>query len=207
MNQEQNQSPDYDQEKVYAYAINALGAGVDRAEVIAEMEKMGVPSTAAANIADVVSKRLQKSNNTTGGSLLMGLIGGLAAAVIGGVVWAWLTLSTGYEIGFVAWGIGLLCGFAVMQLAGGKTGPAFQVVAVLASILGIAIGKYGTFFYEFKRVLSEEYGSEAVASFTLFSTDAIQTFTEYAGDLFGAYDLLWVGLAVVTAWRVAERSE
>lgn len=205
MNDQENPSPQTDQEKIYAYAIGQLGGGADRADVIAGLEEMGVNKTAASNIVDVVSKRLQQSKTSGGGSLLLGLIGGLMAAVIGGVVWAWLTLASGYEIGFVAWGIGLLCGLAVMKLAGGETGPVFQVVAVLASILGIAIGKYGTFFYEFKQAIIAEYGAEAAVQWTLFSSEAVGAFVELASELFGAYDLLWVGLAVVTAWRVAER--
>jgi hypothetical protein len=69
----------------------------------------------------------------------------------------------------MAWGIGLLSGFAVMFAARGKKGLPLQVIAVLSSIAGIVIGKYGTFFYWVRESIREEYGAEAAADLSVFS--------------------------------------
>ena len=84
----------------------------------------------------------------------------------------------------------------------GKTGLPLQLIAVVSSILGIVIGKYFTFFHFFKGALAEEHGAEAVADMSLLSIGVLVFFIENLGLLFGGYDLLWVGLAVITAWRI-----
>lgn len=75
-----------------------------------------------------------------GARLLRATIAGGVAALIGGGVWAGLAIATGIQLAYVAWGIGLLSGFAVSKLGRGH-GTIFQVMAVLCSLAGIAVGK------------------------------------------------------------------
>jgi hypothetical protein len=75
-----------------------------------------------------------------GARLLRATIAGGVAALIGGGVWAGIAIATGIQLGYVAWGIGLLSGFAVSKLGRGH-GTIFQVMAVLCSLAGIALGK------------------------------------------------------------------
>ena len=72
--------------------------------------------------------------------LIRATIAGGVAALVGGGVWAGLAIGLGVELGYVAWGIGLLCGFAVSKLGRGH-GTIFQVMAVVCSLVGIGIGK------------------------------------------------------------------
>ena len=46
--------------------------------------------------------------------LIMGLVGGVLAASVGGVLWGLIVKWTEYEIGYMAVGLGLLCGFGVL---------------------------------------------------------------------------------------------
>lgn len=134
--------------------------------------------------------------------LLRGLAGGLAAAVVGGLVWGLTVSATDYEIGFLAWGIGVLAGAAVVAASGGERGRSLQAVAVLCAALGIVLGKYLAFVDVLKDVLRAEVGPAAAAEVSVFSSRVIEFFVEELGVVFGGYDLLWVGLAVVTAWRI-----
>ena len=69
------------------------------------------------------------------------LIAGTAAALIGGVVWALIASSTGYEVGWIAWGIGALVGWAVARAAGGMA-PDLAMPAATLAFLGVAVGKW-----------------------------------------------------------------
>jgi hypothetical protein len=108
--------------------------------------------------------------------LVRATIAGGVAALIGGGVWAGLAIGTQREIGWVAWGIGVLCGFAVSKLGRGH-GTIFQAMAAIFSLLGIAIGKMGF-------VMS--VGSEISIMDTL-----------------GVVDIVFVVLAVASAWQMA----
>src|SRR3990167_10153993 len=47
------------------------------------------------------------------------LFGGLGAGIVGGVLWGLIVSWTGYELGYAAWGLGLLVGFTVVFTAKG----------------------------------------------------------------------------------------
>ncbi len=111
-----------------------------------------------------------------GQRLLRATIAGGIAALIGGGVWAGLAIGTSSEIGYVAWGIGLLCGFAVSKLGRGN-GTIFQAMAAIFSLVGIAIGKLG-------------FVMSAGSEFTIM-------------DTLGVVDIVFVVFAVASAWQMA----
>lgn len=124
----------------------------------------------------------------------LGLLGGVLAAVLGGAVWAVLTYATNTEIGIVAWGIGWLTGLAVVLFSRGGRGVPFQIAAAACAVLGIVIGKYGSIFL----FANKESGGEL----SPFDPRLVELFFTKAGEWFSGYDLLWVGLAVVTAFGI-----
>jgi hypothetical protein len=89
---------------------------------------------------------------------------------------AGLAIGIKAEIGYVAWGIGLLCGFSVSKLGRGH-GTIFQAMAAIFSLVGIGIGKMG-----FVMAAGEEY--------TVM-------------DTLGPVDIVFVLLAVASAWQMA----
>jgi hypothetical protein len=84
----------------------------------------------------------------------------------------------------------------------GQKGTPLQVIAVLSSVLGIAIGKYVTFFHFLKKAITERYGLEVASKVSLFSGRVVQAFIEGIGSMVSDADILWVILAVTTAWSV-----
>jgi hypothetical protein len=135
-------------------------------------------------------------------SLLPAVAAGLVAAIVGGIVWGLIVKISDYEVGFVAWGIGFLAGTAVVLATRGAKGPRLQVIAVVAALLGILLGKYLTFAF----VVQEDFESIG-ESIGLVSGDMITLFRENLDVVFGWFDLLWFGLAVFTAWRIPEIDE
>jgi hypothetical protein len=131
------------------------------------------------------------------GTILTAALAGLAAAVVGGIVWALIVRWTEYEIGFVAWGIGFLVGTAVVFGAREARGIPLQVLAVVLALVGIVIGKYLSFVW----LIQDELPG---LNLPVFSTDTIDIWWDARSDIWGGWDLLWVGLAVVTAFRIPQ---
>lgn len=70
-----------------------------------------------------------------------GIIGGTIAAIIGAAAWAAIAYFGKVEIGYLAWGIGLLVGLGVS--AGSRTGGiGAAAVAIVLTILSLLGGKY-----------------------------------------------------------------
>lgn len=136
------------------------------------------------------------------GALVRAVIGGILASIAGGAAWAAVVILSGYEIGYAAIGVGALSGTAVVFLSGGGRGTTFQALAVLSSVLGVAVGKYGGYFYFLKEAVGEEYGMETAATVKIFSPGVLKAFMMDAGSILGGYDILWVILAVITAWKI-----
>ncbi len=134
------------------------------------------------------------------GTLVKAVLAGVGAAVAGGVVWGLIVKWSEYEVGFVAWGIGFLAGMAVLTATGGRRGLPLQVIAIVSALLGILVGKYLSYAWVLQEVAKEETGGALQIS--VFSRDMVDFFREDLGEVFGWIDLLWVALAVVTAWRV-----
>ena len=138
----------------------------------------------------------------TASALPGALMGGAIAAIVGGAAWGLITAITGWEIGYVAWGIGLLAGFGVVMGSGGRRGTPLQLVAVASAVLGILIGKYFTFFQALKEWVAEEQGAEVAAELTMISVSGFQFFLGNIGVMLSGFDAIWVLLAVGTAWGI-----
>ena len=135
------------------------------------------------------------------GVLVMAVLAGLAAAIVGGVVWGLIVRWSNYEIGFAAWGIGFVVGTAVVRGAHGSRGTPFQLVAVVLALAGILLGKYLAFVW----VGQDELGQVGLSGeLPVFSTTTIRIFWDARSDVFSGWDLLWVGLAVVMAFRIPQ---
>jgi hypothetical protein len=131
----------------------------------------------------------------------LALLAGLVAAVVGGVIWGYVVKLSDYEVGIVAWGIGLVVGVAVAGVSRGR-GPVLQAIAVACALVGILLGKY----LSYALIAQEELESVGV-DIGLFSSDMRSFFREDLDFVFGWFDLLWIGLAVYTAWRALQPAE
>jgi ABC-type Fe3+-siderophore transport system permease subunit len=123
---------------------------------------------------------------------------GLAAAVVTGVIWAYIVKITDYEIGFAAWALGFVVGTAVVLAARRRRGVPLAAIAVVAALVGILVGKYLTFVF----VAQDALGGLG-ADISIFSGDTWRLFMDNKDVVFSFWDVLWIGLAVMTAWRVS----
>lgn len=138
-------------------------------------------------------------------TLATSVIAGLLAAVVGGVAWGFVVKWTDYEVGIAAWAIGLLAGFVVTTVAGGRKSLALSTIAVVCALAGILLGKYLAFAFVLQDAVNEAFGDGSAVG--VLSNEMFDAFTEELGTVFGWFDLLWVGLAVYTAWRLTRPEE
>ena len=130
-------------------------------------------------------------------ALLLPLGAALAAGVVGGVLWGLIVKWFDYEVGIVAWAIGFMAGTAVVNVTRGARGPHVQAIAVAGAVVGILLGKYLSFAFAV-----QEDAQAIGVDLGLVSGDMFRFFRESLSDVFGLFDLLWIGLAVFTAWRI-----
>ena len=143
------------------------------------------------------------------GSFLPSIVGGLIAAIIAGGLWGAIVKQTEYEIGYTAIGIGWLCAWGVLLFNEGKKGKPAQIISCLSSLLGIVAGKYFLYYYFFKDMLVEQYGHNFASRVVFFSEEIYRGFFVFFIESFlrdgqGVMDLLWVALALGSAWKITK---
>jgi len=70
------------------------------------------------------------------------IVGGAVGGVVGAAIWALIAYSSGHEVGWIAWGVGVLTGLGVKVAAKDGEGAAQGIVAAILAILALAGGKY-----------------------------------------------------------------
>lgn len=131
------------------------------------------------------------SMENEGKNLSLPIVGALLAAIIGGAIWAGIAIVSDYEIGIVAWAIGGLSGYLVYYLSKGEVAVSHQVIAVVGSLIGILLGKYFILGY---------YINDSISG--IFQGESISLFVDNISVLFGGMDIIFVLLAVATAWQL-----
>lgn len=205
MENNENESQKEGLEKLYSFVMEKMEAGVDKWTISKELVDMGMNRNDATQAVETIHAQIIKvaeEEQLTNSSILRALIGGGLAAVLGGGLWAIIAIGTGYVIGFMAWGMGWLTGFGVLLFSRGKKGIPLQIISVISSVLGIAMGKYFIFFHYIKNEVTKQYGKEIADSISIFMEEVIYDFIEGIGSMVSGFDVLWITLAVITAWRI-----
>ena len=130
---------------------------------------------------------------TGGESLPMGFMAGLVAAVVGAALWAVITVLTGYQIGWMAVGVGFLVGIAV-RAAGKGTTTAFGVLGAVLALGGCLAGNLLTGCI----VLSRELDVSLLALSTRLTPDVTM---ELMKAMFSPIDLLFYALAIWQGYK------
>jgi hypothetical protein len=184
--------------------VSEIRSGKSKETIISELRSSGVDSIQAREQVDKIFNDLRaalESERITTNSLVTGILAAGTAAILGGAVWGIIVLISGYEIGFMATGIGVLTGYAVAKLTRARGVP-MQIIAVAAALVGILIGKYVTFYGILRELLTAEFGEEVARQVSIFSSDVLSFFIESFVEFLSVYDLIWVVLAVLAAWRI-----
>jgi len=156
-----------------------------------------------AQVAKIPIAVKQKAVSTSILFVWLGVLGGLAAAVVAGAFWAQIAINTGNEFNYLALGAGLLCGGAVWFLSGKRANRLSQVFAVISTLLAFVIAKHAIFYHFMKSRVTIEYGQEVADKIGWQSFKPLTALFSDFNEMLGTNDLLWLGLAVVIALHLA----
>jgi Ca2+/H+ antiporter len=82
---------------------------------------------------------------------------GMGAAFIAGILWFAISVVTGYQIGYVAIGVGFLIGYAVLFGSGKKRGMPLQIMSAAMTLVTLFASQYFiTLFYIRKYLLENK---------------------------------------------------
>ena len=143
-------------------------------------------------LSETTNEKLREEQNLAGG-----IVAGTAAGVVGAVIWAIITVTTEYQIGFMAIGVGFIVGHAVRL--GGKGvdmvfGLAGAVIAILSCFLGNFLSTIG---------FLANYNDMGYLD-TFLSFDYSQ-FIPVMKETFGFMDILFYGFAGYEGFKLAFR--
>ncbi|HSL30830.1 MAG TPA: hypothetical protein VK900_16635 [Anaerolineales bacterium] len=130
-------------------------------------------------------------------SLLMGLVGGTVAMLVGAIAWGAITYFTEYQIGWMAIGVGFLVGLGIKFFGRGKTvmfGIAGAVLALIGCVLGNLI------FYS--GVIAREEGAAFLEVFFFFFLSPVASL-ELFTVAFDFMDILFYALAAYAGFSTA----
>ncbi|MFQ5608017.1 MAG: hypothetical protein ACE5GA_08725 [Candidatus Zixiibacteriota bacterium] len=130
-------------------------------------------------------------------NLALGLVGGLGAASLGATAWGLITALSGYQIGFMAIGVGFLVGITVRKLGDGID-KSFGVAGAFCSLLGCLAGNLLTLCI----VLSKAQNTPIME---LISRLDWETSLKLMADTFSPIDLLFYGLALYYGYKYSFR--
>jgi len=129
--------------------------------------------------------------------IVYALVGGLFVAIIGALLWALITVSTEYQIGYMAIGIGLLVGFGVRYFGAGiniEYGIIGGALALFSCLLGNLFSQVGFFAHE-----------QHLSYFQTISLLDFNTILLIFEETFSPMDLFFYGIATWEGYRFAFR--
>lgn len=141
---------------------------------------------------EYLKQRLESEQN-----LLLGVIAGTVACLVGAGVWAGVTVATGYQIGFMAIGIGFLVGLAVRALGRGITNV-FGIVSAALSLLGCALGN----LLAVSAIVAAQEDMPFMSVIGQLNPSLVQ---ELMVAFFSPMDLLFYGIALYYGYKLAFR--
>ncbi len=200
------QQQDQAVEKYRSFVAGQFSGGQDAAAVVQRLAQMGVEQGEAARIVQAVQTELGPIAVSAGQTLVptaipMAIAGGLCGAVAGGILWGLIVKATDLEIGYMAVGVGLLCGLGVELFTCGKRGVPYQVVATACSVFGIVLGKYASAYFVLQAIVAKER-PELLPKLSFFSGKFLSLATHVIKDTAHPLDILWIILAIVAANRL-----
>ena len=130
-------------------------------------------------------------------NLPIGAAGGAGAAVVGAALWAAITYFSGYQIGWMAVGVGFLVGYAV-RYAGKGIDQSFGIVGAIFALLGCLAGN----LFASCAVIAEQ---ESMALMDVISQLSPDIIVDIMTATFSPMHLLFYGIAVYEGYKFAFR--
>lgn len=162
-----------------------------RDEVVATHEKAMSPIELDQLPPEIYDKLLSEQK------LVLGIIAGLLAGILGAYIWAAITVSTGYQIGYLALAVGAGVGLS-MRFVGKGIQPVFGFWGAGIALLSVVLGNLFSIF-GFVAQYAEMGVFEVIVSFDF------ALLPEIMEESFSPIDLLFYGIATYEGYKFAFR--
>ena len=126
------------------------------------------------------------------------ILGGSIAAIVGAAIWALITYTTKFQIGWMAVGIGFLVGFSV-RFFGKGFDQKFGFVGAFFSLLGCLLGNLFTTVIFASIDLNETF-------FTMLFSLNLSIIIDIFEQTFSPMDLLYYGIAIYEGYKFSFRT-
>ncbi len=130
-------------------------------------------------------------------NLPLGVAGGAGAAIVGAAVWALVTVGTGYQIGWMAVGVGFLVGYSI-RFFGKGIDNVFGIIGGVFALVGCLLGN----FFSLVGFAAKSENVDVIS--ILFSID-YSLVPDIMIEAFSPMDLLFYGIAVYEGYRFSVR--
>jgi len=130
-------------------------------------------------------------------NLSLGIAAGAVAALVGAAVWAVVTVVTGYQIGWLAVGVGFLVGIAIRHVGKGID-PVFGIAGAILALLGCLLGNL-------LAVCGFIASQESIPFFEVLAQLDSSIVVELMAATFSPMDLLFYGIAVYEGYKLSLR--
>ncbi|WP_343858994.1 hypothetical protein [Fulvivirga kasyanovii] len=161
-------------------------------EQLATPEAEVRPSEVIDRLNPQVVERLRQTQDP-----LYAIVGGLAAALVSGILWAAITVATNYQIGYMAIGVGLIVGFAVRYFGSGVD-KTYGIIGATYALLGCLLGNFFTQLW-----FIADYQSMGLLN--AFKLIDLATLRSIYAETFSPIDLLFYGIAIAEGYNFAFR--
>jgi len=130
-------------------------------------------------------------------NLSLAIAGGAGAALLGACLWAIITMATGYQIGFMAIGVGFMVGYTV-RFFGKGIDKSFGLSGAILSLLGCLAGNL-------LAACASLAQYENMGFFDVLSRLDPDIALEIMAATFSPMDLLFYGIAVYEGYKFSFR--
>ncbi|MBC8002016.1 MAG: DUF4339 domain-containing protein [Opitutaceae bacterium] len=136
-------------------------------------------------------------------SLALAAAGGLVVAAVGGWLWTEVAIAADREFQVIALVIASCCSAAIIYCSLGGRGTRFQLLACAATLIGILIGKSGVAWHLTRLTREAEGTAPNVGTWATVPDLLAEVFARHLPHTFNISDLLWILLALITAWKIS----
>lgn len=141
-------------------------------------------------IPEIVFNQLYMEQN-----LPAAIITGFLSSIVGAGIWAFITIETGFQFGFMAVIIGAIVGFVVRTFGKGIT-KKFGCIGAAFSLFGCILGN----IFSFTALIANHY---SIGFWVIFSQLNFNLIWQMMVDWFSLIDLLFYAIAIIEGYRFA----
>lgn len=131
-------------------------------------------------------------------NLLKGVSLGVIACIVGAVAWSLISISTGYQIGYMAIGVGFLVGFAMRQ--GKGVTPVFGIIGAALALLSCVLGD----FFSMIGLIAKEY---EISFWEVLTGIDYEDITSIMMENLASMTVVFYGIALYEGYKLSFREQ